>query len=67
MLAWLVQQFQDAALGLALWFWVAAIWATVGAFMRDWRKAAAVTCGVLALVSGGLAVLWAAHLWETWQ
>ncbi len=53
---------QTAALGIAGMFW-AYVAVSLGRWLiRDPRQFGYVLCGELALLCGGLAILWAAHL-----
>ncbi len=65
-MTWLIQQWQDFALGLAVLFWVLVALRVVAAFFSNWRASAATLCGQLALLCAIVAGLWAAHLMDKW-
>jgi hypothetical protein len=64
---WLLQQWQDFALGVAVIFWMWVAVKVVVAFIKDWRASAAALCGQLALASAIVAGLWTAHLSDKWS
>lgn len=61
-MAWLYQQFNDFAFGIAVIFWASAIIGLVRMFVTEPRQTAAKLCGSLAWFFTLLAILWAAHL-----
>jgi hypothetical protein len=61
-MAWLHQEFNGFALGVALIFWGAVLLGLIRLFWTEPRQTGAKLCGIAAWFLALLAILWTAHL-----
>ena len=61
-MAWLHEQFNDFALGVAIIVWCSALLGLIRLLCTEPRETARKLCGVAAWFFALLAILWAAHL-----